>query len=384
MTMSLNMTKVFLLSLSAIGFYCTWYLFFNNGGADMMNDVRDNGPHFLPFTDKAPLRKLYTGIASLDDQLTVLTLFFYNIVDGSHPHACLQAYHFIGQIVAGWGLLVLESLRYSNQWSIISFITIWGLIMQNATFAVVVPVYFAIHHSTSPTVSSRKPSNFLMDPIKLTSIPFSLAVGLVLPTVLLALPAPSIITHERKQLFIAIWQAFPLWAGILQTVVPFVRFSFMNRNAVEKAEKHTIESMRTVYACMLAVAVVTRISTWTIMGLSVLFPNIFAAAYVQLLNPSTVLRPVSLSPAVKMPSIAAGALQLLQYDEMVGAFAMVVWSSALYINAMEKRSLSSWATLFVEGVVIEALAGPQGFAVAAIWARDECIFAKEDINKKSI
>ncbi|KAL8818833.1 MAG: hypothetical protein Q9223_002625 [Gallowayella weberi] len=223
-----------------------------------------------------------------------------------------------------------------------------------------------------------------MDPIKLTSVPFSVALGLVLPTVLLALPAPSIITHERKQLFIAIWQAFPLWTGILQIVLPFVSSWFLDRKAVEKAEKHTINSMRTIYACMLAVAVVTRISTFTTMGLSVLFPIILAPEFVQLLNPSMVLRPVSVSPAVKMPSIAAGALQLLQYDEMVGAFAMVVWSSALYINAMEKRSLASWATLFVKGVVVGALAGPQGFAVAAIWARDECIFANVDIDKKSI
>ncbi|KAL8798297.1 MAG: hypothetical protein Q9182_006789 [Xanthomendoza sp. 2 TL-2023] len=211
-----------------------------------------------------------------------------------------------------------------------------------------------------------------------------MAFGLVLPTVLLALSAPSIITYERKQLFIAIWQAFPLWTGILQIVIPFARTSFLDRKAGEKAEKYTINSMRTIYACMLAVAVVTQISTCTIIGLSVLFPIILAPEFVRLLKPSMVLRPVSVSPAVKMPSIAAGALQLLQYDEMLGAFAMVVWSSALYINAMERRSLASWATLFVKGVVIGALAGPQGFAVAAIWARDECIFTNLDIDKKSI
>lgn len=92
----------------------------NNGGADLMAQLRDNGPHTLPYTDEAPLKKHYTGIGLVDYQLTVLTLFFYNVVDGSHPNACLQAYHFVGQIATGWSLMMLESLRSSNRSRIIS------------------------------------------------------------------------------------------------------------------------------------------------------------------------------------------------------------------------------------------------------------------------
>lgn len=91
-----------------------------NGAGDMMRDIRNHGPHLLPYTDRAPLKKIYTGIAAVDYQLTVLILFFYNVVDGSHPGACLQAYHFVGQTFAGYALLVLESLRYGNEWKIIS------------------------------------------------------------------------------------------------------------------------------------------------------------------------------------------------------------------------------------------------------------------------
>lgn len=76
-----------------------------------------------------------------------------------------------------------------------------------------------------------------------------------------------------------------------------------------------------------------------------------------------------------MSSIAAGVLQLLQYDEMVGGAAFVFWSIALYVSVAERKSVRGWLSLVVKGVFLEALAGPEGFAVAALWARDEIIFA---------
>lgn len=85
---------------------------------------------------------------------------------------------------------------------------------------------------------------------------------------------------------------------------------------------------------------------------------------------------------MKVPSIAAGSLQLLQYDEMVGAAAMVGWSTALYLSASGRKEPGEWMSLIAKGVAIEALAGPQGFAVVAIWARDEKILAKENNEKK--
>ena len=120
MARHLSIVKLLLLCFTAAGYYLTWHLFLNNGGVDMISDIQDNGPHILPFNGNAPLRKVYTGIDQIDDRLTVLALFFYNVVDGSHPHACLQAYHFAGQLIAGWGLLMVESLRHSNRGRMIS------------------------------------------------------------------------------------------------------------------------------------------------------------------------------------------------------------------------------------------------------------------------
>lgn len=120
MGFTINVTKLVLVSLSGLGFYLTWYIFSYNGSMDMMKHIRDVGPHVLPYTDGAPLKKHFIGIAAVDYQLTVLTLFFYNIVDGSHPSATLLCYYFGGQLASAWGLVLLESERYCNKWSVIS------------------------------------------------------------------------------------------------------------------------------------------------------------------------------------------------------------------------------------------------------------------------
>ncbi|KAL8762938.1 MAG: hypothetical protein Q9184_001160 [Pyrenodesmia sp. 2 TL-2023] len=356
----------------------------NNGTADMMGRVRASGPHaFLPYTEEALLKERYTGISVVDYQLTVLTIFFYNLVDGSHPSACLQAYHFGGQLVSGYALLTFESLRASNKWRIISFVTAWGFVMQNAAFAVVIPLYCAIHLATSPTVWSGKQLDYLVDSLRLKCIPCSMAFGFVLPAAFMALPAPSIVSHERKQLFIAIWQAFPIWVGILQELFPLLWSSLFGEVVIERTRNHTINSMRTVYGILLGFALVTRVSAWTISLSSVLFPSIFAPDTVHLLNPSSVFRPLAASPLVKMSSIAAGGLQFLQYDDMVGGAACVFWSTALYVSVAERKSVHGWVSLMVKSILIAALAGPEGFAVAALWARDEIVFeAGHDGNKK--
>ena len=111
--------KIAQLLLSAVGFYFTWYMWLNNGTADRMARIRDVGPRILPGTT-APLRTSYTGIKPIDYQLTVLCLFFWELIDGSQPNASLLCFHFAGQLAAGWGLLMVEKLRSGNKGRIIT------------------------------------------------------------------------------------------------------------------------------------------------------------------------------------------------------------------------------------------------------------------------
>jgi len=108
-----------LLALCAAGCYFTWGLFIGNGTKALMEHLRDVGPRILTGTD-APIKQIYTGIKPLDAQLGVLTVFFWEIVDGSTPHACLYGIRFGVQVMVMWGLVMIEGMRAGNKGSIIS------------------------------------------------------------------------------------------------------------------------------------------------------------------------------------------------------------------------------------------------------------------------
>lgn len=106
--------QVVLVLLICFGYYATWGLFIQNGTAELMRSQRDHGPQTLPGT-KEPIRRAYTGVAIIDYQLTVLALFFWEMVDGSRPGASLLCFHFAGQIGAGYTILMIESLKPQNR-----------------------------------------------------------------------------------------------------------------------------------------------------------------------------------------------------------------------------------------------------------------------------
>ncbi len=119
MSSLIDATRFGLLLLCAAGCYGTWYMMLNNGTTAYMSDIRDHGPRVLPGTDEA-LKTVYTGVPAIDHQLAVLTLFFWEVVDGSHPAASLFCFHFATQVACGWSLLMIEGLRRGHRWMTIS------------------------------------------------------------------------------------------------------------------------------------------------------------------------------------------------------------------------------------------------------------------------
>ena len=112
-----NATKATLLFLSVGGYYTTWYFILNNGTTDHTAHSRKLG--LLPGTKEA-VRTVYTGVPVIDHQLVFLTLFFWEIANGSNPSASLFSFYFATQVACGWGLLMVEGLRHGNRWSLIS------------------------------------------------------------------------------------------------------------------------------------------------------------------------------------------------------------------------------------------------------------------------
>lgn len=380
-------TQLLLVLTLAFGFYTTWYLIYHNGTVELMKEVRDVGPHILPATEgMAALKKTYIGFGWIDYLLTVLTLFFWEAVDGSSPSASLFCFMFAGQLTAAWTILYVEGRRYANRRRLVSFVMCWGLAMQWGAFAVFMPLYLIIHLSTSPTVSASNKRGYVVDVSNVLSIPVSLMIGYALPAGLLALPAPSVLTHDRKQMFIAVWLVFPISVEVLQQIFSFILArtraqTFSSSVNSRQSAKQIMPTSRLVYLFVLAIAGVTRITTVMLSMTSKLFPALFAPEYRGILDPANVFQPPSFFASTEMTSIGAGAFQLLLYDEMIGGVALIIWSIALYLNTyLRGNNFDSWTAVKIcsSFVFSTALFGPCGCALCFMWARDELIFNEDD------
>lgn len=262
----------------------------------------------------------------------------------------------------------------------------WGIAIQLWTFAVFMPLYLTIHLATSPTVSSHIAKSYAVDVPNLLSVPISLVIGFVLPSVLLSLPAPSVLTFDQKQAFIAFWQMFPIWFEILQQLFSFVmakllRGTLKSPTSPQKSSRRTMGALRSVYIFALAIAGVTHVTAVMLCMTSMLFPALFAPEFRGELNPSNVFLTQSFFASKPMSSIGAGALQLLQYDDMVGSIALQLWALALYLDTNLRTSkVSSWTAIKVVSAFVAStvLFGSCGCALCFIWARDELVFAKKD------
>ena len=253
----------------------------------------------------------------------------------------------------------------------------WGVLVQNAAYAVIIPVWCIVYLSTSP----RLVSHILVDVPNLVGIATSMILGYVLPTILMSLPAPSIIDYDLKQWLMTFWQFFPVWVSVVQGVVAYL----LPRPGKAVPFSHMQRSMRVLYAGLLTAAGIGQISTVTLMATSKFFPGLFAPEFVGVFNPSDVLLPAAISPSTKMPSIGAGALLLFQYDYFIGSASMALWSTTLFLSKYRNgKTKQSLALMIAGGVMTMALTGPLGYVTASIWARDELIIAEaEDDGKKA-
>ena len=255
--------------------------------------------------------------------------------------------------------------------------------MQNAAYVVIMPNWCIAYLSTSRMVSSRRVSDFLVDVPNLVGIAVSIILGFVLPTILMSLPAPSVIDYDLKQCLMTFWQFFPVWVSVVQGVVSCLLPRSGEASGVTKTP--TLKSMRVLYAGLLTTAGIGQTAAMTLMATSKFFPGLFAPEFVGVFDPLNVFLPAAISPSTKMPSIGAGALLFLQYDHYIGSAAMALWSTTLLVNTYRNGATKqSVPLMLVGGVVMMALTGLLGYTTACIWARDELIIAEAEGDGKKV
>lgn len=252
--------------------------------------------------------------------------------------------------------------------------------MQNIGFAAIAPAFLALHLWTSPTAAKPTVENLWVDPNQLAALPISVVLGLFVPSLAMALPAPSVVSIAQKQTLTAFWQAFPLWIYVVQqvvvTLISLVALADSKSTTLEKNDA-VLRGLRWAHMFGIGCSAWGHIGTWSISLLAMFFPQLFAPGVAEVLHPSHVFLNALPWSGAKAANIAEGAKWFLQWDLLIGSTAMLLWAIALRVRVETPRSsLSAYVSQFAFLLLVSLVIGPSGAAVVAVWTRDELVFGK--------
>ncbi|KAM3068861.1 hypothetical protein ACMFMG_011023 [Clarireedia jacksonii] len=406
-----TITLILLPLLSIIGAFGTMVLGAHNGTFDHISTLAAQDSPIFPGSNVLLLKE-YTGVGAIDTQLAVLVTFFAPVVDSRNSALYLFAIFGLGQFGAAWTLLVMESLRSGNKGRLVSFIGTTGLILQNISYAITVPLYLFLHIMTSPVAKpfpgTHANSVLLISPMDLKILPLSIVLAYIVPSILMGLES-SRISGSTHQKLIAFWQPFPLWTVMIHWFVrsccrffsnEFARGDAITQRPAAPLGESYLSNAKHVYRFVLTLCMGTHIPIlligllppWTISGI---LPKVAVYAQYNLVD---IFIPYFPLLDHRVPDLAAGALNFLQWDLATGSTALLIWAVFLYRNATTEKaivdpthSLPKYHKLLT-GELTKAsmlrrklifkiilwtiMAGPIGALTVLLWERDEIVRQK--------
>ncbi|KAJ5195261.1 uncharacterized protein N7498_008699 [Penicillium cinerascens] len=361
--------RYILFSLTAFSLYAIWYLSYTNGTLKL----NERAITFGKLQHGEKLSTLYTGIEPVDQLLSVFTTFFYPAVDGHSPGLLLHAVLFSGTFGASWILTVLESWRSGNIGTVVAYPIILGLLGQLLTFAFATPLISALQLGHSITAERPDADNIRVPRAVLTALPVAMTIGYLVPSLLMILPAPTLVSVESKQMFIALWQPWPIYVSILTPVLSFALSPYLDHN-----HRASLNSLRWVYgsAFLLGagphiVAEVVSLAAWVV-------PILFPEGLRDVFHPANMLGLPLPWSSMEVQTMAEGTRIFLVWDYLIGSAGFLIWAIKLHHVAQARIMNTARLThLCLKAFLLTAIVGPAAAAVRLVWERDELIFAEE-------
>lgn len=243
-------------------------------------------------------------------------------------------------------------------------------------FAVVGPVYLTLYLLTSPLVKSTAPltpAALAIPQHFLQGIPFGVLLGFILPTVLIALPQPEILSFGTKIAAVLVWQLFPVWTALSTSLWSIAAGPKSDTPAKQ------LPLLRNVYKFALAISVPAHIATLTLSLGTLAFPTLFAPRALETLHPFHVFVPPNPFDDVKASTVAQGAHWFLQYDYIITSLAYLIWAVttryAAPVSAVKPSAGRFGFVSLLDIIARSVVLGPMSAALTLLWDRDEVVFA---------
>jgi hypothetical protein len=245
---------------------------------------------------------------------------------------------------------------------------------QTLTFAVATPLYAYFHLKTAVTAARPTASNMRIPRAVLKALPHVFTVGMFVPSMLMIAPLSDTITHDMRQIFIAIWQPWPAYVATLLVVAKLVLGPFLSDRDTPADNAKARSSLRYVYAFAFANTTVSHLVSVVISLATVAAPQIFQPEFRDALHPLAVFdTPLPwASPVLKVATVGQGVQAFLRWDYLIGSTGVLVWAVSLYRSAHRAANADfGLCSLATKVAALSVLSSPVGAAVVLMWKREE-------------
>ncbi|KAH7305916.1 hypothetical protein B0I35DRAFT_483667 [Stachybotrys elegans] len=362
-----------LTAILALAYDSMFVQFARNGYLEYLVSVLgdDGTVKYIPGTTD-PIRRHYLGIPIIDNFLTMANVFFVHTVDGSDPASSLFTFQLAAQIIPIMAILFLEESRVGAGLArrIFCGAVLWGLAMQARGFGLVINVY-AMLMLALPRPASLQDMVLLSDPAYFDGIIPAFFLGYI---VLCGLMAYRFESGDALQIANAVWQGFPLHMGAWLSLFYYLKkHTSIGLSMAKSSKEATGAALDHVYGFALTAGAVGQCTTYLVILVASVAPDVFPAGVADSLTAEKVLLPPPPHTTDKMESPAAAILHNLMYDELCGALALTVYA----LTTMHQVGLSALSVERLGGMALDWVTyGPVGAVAKALKQRDEYILAK--------
>jgi hypothetical protein len=237
------------------------------------------------------------------------------------------------------------------------------------------PIYCAVYLWASPIARISSPASgaelLAAEPIDLRGITGALTLAYIVPTILAALPSPSVVSLHRQQLFLAVWQLFPLLIGFCH---PFLSAIIRDLNIVPESARQNpatkLKYARRVYRYILGITSVVHFSVIGTVASSWIWPTLFVLSNGGPINVKELSLLMSVFSPHPVRSMAEGNLSILQYDLYCATAGGLFWVTYMSYASSGPSLVAAVKTVLM-ALARSLVVGPGGAVLWAVWDRDE-------------